>query len=54
MTHEEDCFNENKFSETVLIIYLELIFKYVDFKLWLIGELDLEFVPKKLSLSQID
>ena len=54
MTHEEDCFNENKFSETVLIFFLELIFKYVDFQLWLIAELDLEFVPKKLSLSQID
>ena len=54
MTHEEDCFNENKFPETVLIFFLELIFKYVDFQLWLIAELDLEFVPKKLSLSQID
>ena len=27
VTHEEDCFNENKFSETVLIFFLELIFK---------------------------
>ena len=54
MIHEEDRSNENKFSETVLIFFLELIFKYVAFQLWLIPELDLEFVPKKLSLSQID
>ena len=54
MIHEEDRSNENKFSETVLIFFLELIFKYVDFQLWLIPELALEFVPKKLSLSQID
>ena len=54
VTQEEDCFNENKFSETVLLFFLELIFKYVGFQLWLIAELDLEFVPKKLSLSQID
>ena len=53
MIHEEDRSNENKFSETVLIFFLELIFKYVDFQLWLIPELALEFVPKKLSLSQL-
>ena len=46
MIHEEDRSNENKFSETVLIFFLELIFKYVDFQLWLIPELALEFVPK--------
>ena len=52
--HEEDRSNENKFSETVLIIFFEPIVKYVDFQLWLIAELNLEFVPKRLSLSQID
>ena len=52
--HEEDRSNENKFSETVLIFFFEPIVKYVDFQLWLIAELNLEFVPKRLSLSQID
>ena len=54
MIHEEDRSNENKFSETVLIFLFEPIVKYVDFQLWLIVELDLEFVPKSFSLSQID
>ena len=54
LIHEEDRSNENKFSETVLIFFFEPIVKYVDFQLWLIAELDLEFVPKRLSLSQID
>ena len=54
MIHEEDRSNENKFSETVLIFFLEPIVKYVNFQLWIIAELDLEFVPKRLSLSQID
>ena len=31
VTHEEDCSNENKFSETVLIFFFEPIVKYVDF-----------------------
>ena len=52
--HKEDRSNENKFSETVLIFFFEPIVKYVDFQLWLKAELDLEFVPKRLSLSQID
>ena len=54
MIHEEDRSNENKFSETVIIVFFEPIVKYVDFQLWLIAELDLEFVPKRLSLFQID
>ena len=54
MIHEEDRSNENKFSETVLIFFFEPIVKYVNFQLWIIAELDLEFVPKRLSLSQID
>ena len=54
MIHEEDRSNENKFSETVLKFLLEPIVKYVNFQLWIIAELDLEFVPKRLSLSQID
>ena len=54
MIHEEDRSNENKFSETVLIFFLEPIVKYGNFQLWIIAELDLEFVPKRLSLSQID
>ena len=54
MIHEEDRSNENKFSETVLIFFFEPIVKYVDFQLWLIAELDLQFVPKRLSLFQID
>ena len=54
MIHEEDRSNENKFSETVLIFFLEPIVKYVNFQLWIIDELNLEFVPKRLSLSQID
>ena len=52
--HEEDRSNENKFSETVLIFFFEPIVKFVDFQLWLIAELNLEFVPKRLSLSQFD
>ena len=54
MIHEEDRSNENKFSETVLIFFFEPIVKYVNFQLWIIDELDLEFVPKRLSLSQSD
>ena len=54
MILEEDCLNENKFSETVLILFFDPIVKYADFQWWLIAELDLEIVPKTLSLSQID
>ena len=54
MILEEDCLNENKFSETVLILFFDPIVKYADFQWWLIAELDLEIVPKTLGLSQID
>ena len=32
MILEEDCLNENKFSETVLVTYFDLVFESIDFQ----------------------